>query len=57
MGMAMVLVAETLSSRNGLAQQIMVSAILTQSILVVLAFAIAYICSNVCSSRCVNFLA
>ncbi|WP_404273475.1 sensor histidine kinase [Yersinia similis] len=43
MGMAMVLVAETLSSRNGLAQQIMVSAILTQSILVVLAFAMAYI--------------
>ncbi|ENA1775544.1 sensor histidine kinase [Yersinia ruckeri] len=43
MGMALVLVAETLASRHSLAQQIMVSAVLTQGVLVVLTLALAYL--------------
>ncbi|CNH18961.1 signal transduction histidine-protein kinase BaeS [Yersinia aldovae] len=43
MGMAMVLVAETLASRHDLAQQIMVSAVLTQGALVLLTLVMAYI--------------
>ncbi|MFB5188488.1 sensor histidine kinase N-terminal domain-containing protein [Yersinia intermedia] len=43
MGMAMVLVAETLASRHDLAQQIMISAVLTQGTLVLLTLVMAYI--------------
>lgn len=43
MGMVMVLVAETLASRHNLAQQIMVSAVLTQGALVLFTLAMAYL--------------